>query len=528
MEKCAIYTRVSSQRQTKGKSIEVQKEQGISYCKNQSFHYEILDEGAASSKYDDLKKRPQMENLLDKVEDGRFQYVYVIDFDRLSRNEIVTATIKQILRENDVKLIVGNTEYDLQDEDRDMVAGLLGQFAILENRKRAKKSVKSRRLMVEQGYISGFRPAYGYKIVGEKTKRLLALDEEKAKVVRLMADLVLEGKTLGGVAQILAEKGIPAPTKKSKCWQSFVVGQILRSATIIGKIKLTGNRINEDLGFITCAAIISEEEQEQIKEQLRRNMRVVESKRKHDHYFRYGKAKCKRCGKTFLAQFTYYETKRGLKRCFRLACQGRRKAYEGGVGCGMPNLDGQEISRVIWWETAALLQNPRLLIEEYKKQIIVEDAKMVNIVSAFDEYDNEIADKKKQISKLLDDRYILNTISVEHLNAKIREWENEIEALEEKRKSLKEQLKTISNLQSNVEKINEFLNNLKVIHRLTEKEKIRILDLLIKNIEVDYDNGSKKHIVTIVYRLPIDLEQQDLEKDLEKKNFWQEQKSLDY
>ena len=110
MEKCAIYTRVSSQRQTKGKSMEVQREEGISYCRRQNLEYEILDEGAASSKFEDLEKRPHMKNLLDKVEDGRFQYVYVIDFDRLSRNEIVTAIIKHTLRENDVKLIVGNTE----------------------------------------------------------------------------------------------------------------------------------------------------------------------------------------------------------------------------------------------------------------------------------------------------------------------------------------------------------------------------------------------------------------------------------
>ena len=333
-----------------------------------------------------------------------------------------------------------------------------------------------------------------------------------------MADLVLAGKTLGQVAHILSEKGIPTPTKKSECWQSLVVGQILKSSTITGKIKLTGNRINENLGVIECESIISEEEQEQIRERLKRNMRVVENKRKHDHYFRYGKAKCKRCGKTFLAQFSYYETKRGRKRSFSLACQGGKKTYEGGVGCGMPKLDGEEISRVIWWETAAMLQNPKLLIEEYKKQTIVEDAKAVNIVSAIEQFDNEIAKKKKDISKFLK-LYTVSTIAVEHLNVEVNEVENEIEILEKKKKSLQEQLMTMNNLQSNLEKIDKFLNNLNAIHRLTMETKIKILDLLIKEMLIDYDNESKRHVVSIVYNLP---------SDLEPRNFWRVNKSLDY
>lgn len=106
MAKCAIYTRVSSAEQTKGKSLDVQKKMGISYCKQQKLDYEIFDEGGASSRHETIENRPCMQRLLDKIAEARFRYLYVIDFDRLSRNEIVTAIIKQKLRVNDVKLIV--------------------------------------------------------------------------------------------------------------------------------------------------------------------------------------------------------------------------------------------------------------------------------------------------------------------------------------------------------------------------------------------------------------------------------------
>jgi len=57
-----------------------------------------------------------------------------------------------------------------------------------------------------------------------------------------------------------------------------------------------------------------------------------------------------------------------------------------------------------------------------------------------------------------------------------------------------------------MEKISKFVNRLKTIHKLTEDAKIKLLDLLVKNMLIDYDNDSKRHIVTIINNLPRDLE----------------------
>jgi len=54
---------------------------------------------------------------------------------------------------------------------------------------------------------------------------------------------------------------------------------------------------------------------------------------------------------------------------------------------------------------------------------------------------------------------------------------------------------------------------------MTMETSIEILDLLIKKMHIDYDNESKKHLVSIVYKLP---------RDLEPKNFLRAKKSLDY
>ncbi|MCH8019466.1 hypothetical protein IH785_06365 [candidate division KSB1 bacterium] len=97
--------------------------------------------------------------------------------------------------------------------------------------------------------------------------------------------------------------------------------------------------------------------------------------------------------------------------------------------------------------------------------------------------------------------------------------DNDIEVISEKRKALKESLENVSSLQINLEKIGKFVNRLKAIHKLTKDAKIKLLDLLIKKILIDYDSESKRHIVTIIYNLP---------QDCEPVNFLPDSKSIDF
>ena len=161
--------------------------------------------------------------------------------------------------------------------------------------------------------------------------------------------------------------------------------------------------------------------------------------------------------------------------------------------------------KIISSEKLTLLQNPKLLVEEYKKQIIVEDAKAVNLISTAKDLEKIIATKKERISELLE-LYTLKRVPVKYLDEEVNKLDNEIEAIDQKRKALQERLESVSSLQLNMEKISRFVNRLKSIHKLTEDAKIKLLDLFVKNILIDYDNDAKRHLVTIIYNLPRDLE----------------------
>ena len=59
MEKLFIFMRVSSAGQTEN-STEVQKQKGIDVAKRYGISFVIMNEGAASSKHEDLVNRPVM------------------------------------------------------------------------------------------------------------------------------------------------------------------------------------------------------------------------------------------------------------------------------------------------------------------------------------------------------------------------------------------------------------------------------------------------------------------------------------
>jgi len=123
--------------------------------------------------------------------------------------------------------------------------------------------------------------------------------------------------------------------------------------------------------------------------------------------------------------------------------------------------------KIISSEKLTLLQNPKLLVEEYKKQIIVEDAKAVNLISTAKDLEKIIATKKERISELLE-LYTLKRVPVKYLDEEVNKLDNEIEAIDQKRKALQERLESVSSLQLNMEKISRFVNRLKSIHKLTE------------------------------------------------------------
>ena len=74
-----IYTRVSSQSQTKGESLDTQKTLGKEKATQLGMKVKVWNEGAASSHHEDLLNRPKLMELMNEVENGSVKHLFVFN-----------------------------------------------------------------------------------------------------------------------------------------------------------------------------------------------------------------------------------------------------------------------------------------------------------------------------------------------------------------------------------------------------------------------------------------------------------------
>ena len=74
MDTLHIYTRVSSSAQEEdGTSLDTQKELGIKKAKELGMKAKVWNEGGQSSKGDDLLNRPELTQILTRIESGEIK-----------------------------------------------------------------------------------------------------------------------------------------------------------------------------------------------------------------------------------------------------------------------------------------------------------------------------------------------------------------------------------------------------------------------------------------------------------------------
>lgn len=68
--------------------------------------------------------------------------------------------------------------------------------------------------------------------------------------------------------------------------------------------------------------------------------------------------------------------------------------------CTLPPLDGDELQKAIWNDIVDMLQDPNSLVEEYKKQTVIENAHALTLISSEKGIAKVIEEKKALINKL--------------------------------------------------------------------------------------------------------------------------------
>lgn len=229
MKKVAVYLRKS-----RGdiEDLEKHKIQLLDICKKNSYNYDLYEEIGSS---DSLEERPKMNELLDKIH--KYSKVLVVALDRLSRNELHSALITQIFRENNVLVETPTKIYNFTEENDILMSDFEKLLARSEYRLIKKRLRQGKLNGAKQGKFVHGSPSFPY--VYNKITRELDIDESKVELYRFIIDKALQGETCNNIAYQLNKMGVPTPKRNAK-WGSKRVRDIVLDRMHLGEVKFEG------------------------------------------------------------------------------------------------------------------------------------------------------------------------------------------------------------------------------------------------------------------------------------------------
>lgn len=239
----------------------------------------------ASSKTGSSRK--EFNRMLEDCKSHDLEIIITKSISRFGRDTVEILDALNQLKLLGVRVIFEQEQLDTADTNSDLMISIIESIAQAENESRSdniKWGIKQR---AAQGTSKLYnRKCYGYINDADGN---LAIDDEKAKNVKLIFDLYLRGKSILGIVSELERLGIKSPTGKDK-WCKRTIDVMLSNEKYKGNVRLLDNGKHESyyLSENNNPAILSKEtfQAVQIEKQRRSNVTKGEngSKRKSKKY----------------------------------------------------------------------------------------------------------------------------------------------------------------------------------------------------------------------------------------------------
>ena len=442
-----IYVRVSTEESAqRGYSIQDQ----IRECRKKAGTdeaIEYIDEGISGEFLD----RPGLTKLREDVRQGLITKVVCLDPDRLSRKLMNQLIVTEEFDRQGVELVFVNGEYARTPEGQ-LFYSMRGAISEFEKAKITERMTRGRREKARQGKVVRDYQVYGYDY--DKEKECFVINEDEAKVVRLVFDLFTKPNDkvdgINGIAKYLTKQGIP--TKRgAKVWHRQVVRQMLMNRAYIGEFYqnrwntegMLGNqfrspeervrmreRPKNEWIRVPCPAIIDEETFFHAQTLLEESRRRWSKKSKHQ-YLLSGLVRCGDC----LNTMTGRRAKNWGKYVYEYTDQ---KNYSGAKhpGCGR-RINADPLEREVWEKIVRWLNNPDE-IAAAAEGIAEEET------SSFEEM--EINRLKAEIERAKEGRKRLLNLFAQGLSISEDEIRESIRELKEKEDELRERLEKIQEM----------------------------------------------------------------------------------
>jgi site-specific DNA recombinase len=232
----ALYTRVSSEEQKEGHTIDAQvaELERFAHEKNWQVVEVYKDESWSGA---DLS-RPALNRLRDNASKGIFDAIVVNDVDRLARVAAHLWIIKRDLERQNIRVIFRKLPTEAGPTS-DLMVNILASFAEFERAMILDRTRRGIRHKVEgKRMFLGCLGPYGYRYIRKDySKRLegfLEIVPSEAAVVRQMFTwIVAEGLSVRQVMLRLNKLGVP-PARGGKKWAHSTLHRLMRNELYIG------------------------------------------------------------------------------------------------------------------------------------------------------------------------------------------------------------------------------------------------------------------------------------------------------
>ena len=447
-----VYIRVSTEDQAReGFSLGEQEEKLLQLCKFKELDvYKVYKDAGISAK--DMEHRPQFQEMLKDMKEGKLNYIVAYKLDRITRSVRDLEELISVLEQYNCFLLCDRDDVNTSTANGRFFVRMLTVLSQLEIEIVSERTKFGLNGAIKSGHIPGQRP-FGYKSAEDKR---MVIDNATRPYVEKIFDMYLEGKSFQQIANYF--KGNNIYPKKN--WKDTTIQKIIDNKIYMGdyeQYKRIGKQENlEPIVYMNVVEpIISRTKREECQRQKERNQRTYTRDRVYTFFQR---LKCPNCSR--------------IMKCKGSGGTKRKYMYYTCEHCHI-NFNEEHVEHLLRDFIYDLLEYD-MAVKNFFLPVLEDKTNNINTTSI----DKEIRDLEKQRNRIKD-LYIKGIVEIDDFKEDYKLIEDKLANLENKKLEL-----------VNLETFNYSPHEL-LAERDLEKEKMIRLDTLNTVLKTKW-NGMDK------------------------------------
>ena len=286
-----VYIRVSTEDQAReGFSLGEQEEKLLQLCKFKELDvYKVYKDAGISAK--DMEHRPQFQEMLKDMKEGKLNYIVAYKLDRITRSVRDLEELISVLEQYNCFLLCDRDDVNTSTANGRFFVRMLTVLSQLEIEIVSERTKFGLNGAIKSGHIPGQRP-FGYKSAEDKR---MVIDNATRPYVEKIFDMYLDGKSFQQIANYFKENNI----YPKKNWKDTTIQKIIDNKIYMGdyeQYKRIGKQENlEPIVYMNVVEpIISRAKWEECQRQKERNQRTYTRDRIYTFFQR---LKCPNCSR---------------------------------------------------------------------------------------------------------------------------------------------------------------------------------------------------------------------------------------